>query len=131
MSEDRPIYKGSESDLQKLVVDYLRLHGCIVLETNQFFGDPRKVFKTGGAHATPDLLIHHRRWSKGLNFVVEMKTSTGKIDTKADPVTGYSQKYLNDEGASVVCRSLEDVNAAIEEFEIEAQLLGYTQRDTR
>ncbi len=105
---------ASESDLQKLVVDYLRTAGFIVLETGNYTHTPGS--KTVNDIGLSDLVIHDPVWPQALNCCIELKKPGKDASTRLDPDTGYSQAYLESQGATAVCHSLEEVLAVLEDF---------------
>jgi hypothetical protein len=92
----------TESQLQILIVDYLRWHGYTVLETGLYKQSQRAVNTNG----TPDLLIRAKSWPMGFYIAVEVKTRTGRLRAE--------QRALEEAGGSIVCRSLEEVLEVIE-----------------
>lgn len=106
--------QAKEIDIEELVVDHLRLHGYIVLQTGKYFSKP----ETASDSALSDLVIHRKGyWPKGLNCCIEMKRPGKEASNRLDPKTGYSQAYLEEIGATVVRHSLEEVLDALIEFE--------------
>jgi hypothetical protein len=107
---DRPVV--SEADIQRTIVEGLRLHGYTVLVTN-----PSRVFlscpKCGsrvdprfrGDKGVPDLLVTHRMAAPGLWLGLEVKRPGG-VASNAE------QKELIDAMAVVVVTSFDEAFAA-------------------
>lgn len=101
----------TETDLQRLVVDALRWHKYRVLVTsrNRHRCPTCKTFSRAGDgcdKGVPDLLVS---LGKGDWRGIELKGPTTRLSPE--------QKELQSEGRIVVCRSVEEALAAMEEIE--------------
>lgn len=99
-----------EDDIQRVIVDGLRLLGCVVLVTTHRVKRCRcGAWSRGDYGATPgvpDLLVRKDGWPAACWLGLEVK----------GPRTALSrqQKLLRDRGGIIVVRSLEDALGALE-----------------
>ncbi len=95
-----------ESDIQRLIVDQLRLNGYFVSEIGQYFQRQREVNSVG----YPDLSVRKETWPCGMALLLEVKRpGTGRLSA--------AQKEFYDIGGSQIVHNLEEALSAVEYFE--------------
>lgn len=108
----------SENEIQREAVKALRSLGYRVLVNNAGLrSEAAKALreaniKKGGVFATPgipDISVRHEFWQKGLWCLIELKTAEGKMTDKQAEIHAYGGSYL--------CRSVDEVLAAVRDFE--------------
>jgi hypothetical protein len=113
-----PKEKVLEADLQQGVIDRLKFEGYEVMETGkprggQTCGKCGNVLPhpgwQGNTPGLPDLFIRGKEWPVGVFVAVELKGSSTPVRE--------AQQALCDRGGSYICRSWEEVWAAVQATE--------------
>ena len=92
---------ASERDIQKAIVQELRLRGYIVMETGQWRAD-----RAGNSKGLPDVIFTRQGWGNRWSCI-EVKTAKGRVRKEQQELV-----YL---GVVHIARSVEDARRIIEE----------------